>query len=590
MSVPAPARRWLSHIEPEQFERLLRVTLPVSVLSTIGAVIMAMQYLGGIEATAVMIWLLAFTAVSLARVGSGLYYLRTLPRRTPTPAWVQWALGSTLVHGALWGVFSAVVPVRGTPEAESLMHVILVAVAMGAAVHLSSVFPVLVGYVVLVIGPLAIRDFLIGGNYHLFLGVLSVLIGIYALVNGRSQARMIEEILAQRQRNAELIEALRQENVRTDAARRSAEQANAAKARFFAAANHDLRQPLNAMGLLAQTLHTQGRAARVEEVSGHLVECVDGMTQVVDDLLEISRLDVGAMAPQWSRFALGDLLHELVPTYAAMAEDKGLHLELQVPPVVVRCDRALLARVVSNLVANAIRYTSHGSVRVIVEPLDDHIALRVEDTGIGMAADELPRIFEEFYQIGNPARDRRLGLGLGLATVRRLSDLLGLDVQVRSQPSVGSVFSLTLQPADPEGSAGDAEAAPTDAPPLTLQHRVLVIEDDADSRRALLGLLASWGCHTRGVASADDALACIRDGFRPDVLLVDLRLADGASGIDAMHAVRSLLGTEVPGLIITGDVGSAHMHEAQARGHTVLVKPIKPMQLRAFLAQAPATA
>jgi two-component system, sensor histidine kinase len=580
---------WLSGIEPDQFERLVRVTITVSIMSTLGAVILALQFVGGSAAFAVLVWLAAFSAVSLARVVAGLYYLRTAARQAPTEGWMQWALGSTLLHAALWGLSSVVLLSRGSAEAESLLHVILVAVAMGSAVHLAGLYPILVAYVILVLSPLVLRDVYIGGGYHLFLAVLSALIGLYTLLNGRNQSHMITEIVAQRRRNAELIEALRLENQRTDTARRSAEHANAAMTRFFAAANHDLRQPLNAMGLLAATLHTRGAAVDVDAVSGHLVECVDGMTQVVDELLDISRLDAGSVALQRSSFALDGLLQELARTYRPLAESKGLRLDIGPSRMLVHSDRTLLARVVSNLLSNAIRYTERGAVRVSVRDTDADVELAVEDSGIGIAAEELPRIFEEFYQVGNPARDRRLGLGLGLATVKRLSDLLGLDVSVQSTPGTGSRFGLRLpHGVQDEALAFNTHAARATTDPLLRRH-VLVIEDDADSRAALLGLLQAWGCVAQGVADGTAALACVAAGFRPDAVLADLRLAGGASGIAAIEALRAALSPDLPALVVTGDVGSERARAAQAQGYAVLAKPVKVMALRAFLGEAFAT-
>jgi signal transduction histidine kinase/CheY-like chemotaxis protein len=562
-------------VEPSQLERLLRVSPMASAISVTGAVVACLQYLGGPARQSLIVWLALFCGVSLLRILAGLYFMRTSATRAKPRRWVLWGLGSTLVHGLQWGALSVLLSEPGSAEADSILHITLATVAMGSAMHLSAFYRVLVTYVMCVLVPLLLRDLFIGDAYHLLMAVLCFLIGVYTLLNGRNQSR--------------LIEALRLENQRSEAARRVAEEASAARTRFFAAANHDLRQPLHAMGLLAQTLYAQGaKAAPAElaEVSGHLVDCVEGMTHVVDDLLDITRLDVGHMAPQCEAFALDELLREACQPYQALARAKGLALNLDAGPLAVRSDRALVARVLANLVSNAIRYTRAGAVRIYAWPQGDHVELRVEDTGIGIASDHLPRIFEEFYQVGNPARDRRLGLGLGLATVKRLSDLLSLSVSVQSAPGQGSVFTLRLPLAQGHElaptRAGDAAAVE----PLIASQRVLVIEDDADSRNALLGLLRQWGCDARAAPGTREALAWLGQGFTPDVLVVDLRLADGASGLDAIDTLRAAAGHELPALVVTGDAGSEPMHEAQARGFAVLIKPARPVQLRAFLSQA----
>jgi signal transduction histidine kinase len=561
-------------VEPQRLARLLLVSPMVAVLSAVGAVVSCVPYLDGPADRELMVWLALFGGVSLARVLAALHAPRARSLQTHPRRWALWGLGSTLVHGLQWGALSVLLWVPGDPQAESILHITLAAVAMGSAVHLSGFYRVLVVFVVCVLGPLVLRDLFVGSSYHALMAMMIFLIGVYTLLNGRNQAQ--------------LIEALHRENQRSEAARRAAEEANAARTRFFAAANHDLRQPLHAMGLLAQTLHAQGPKATpvdVAEVSGHLVECVEGMTNVVDDLLEITRLDVGHLAPQPSVFAVDELLRETCQPYQALARDKGLQLTVDAGPLAVCSDRALVARVLANLVSNAIRYTRAGAVRLYARAEADQVALRVEDTGIGIAPEHLPRIFEEFYQVGNPARDRRLGLGLGLATVKRLSELLSLSVSVQSAPGQGSVFTLMLPLAPGLERAPLPAGAGAVAEPLIASQRVLVIEDDADSRHALLGLLRQWGCDVRAAPGAREALAWLGEGFTPDVLVVDLRLADGASGLEAISALRAAVGHDLPALVVTGDAGSEPMREAQARGFAVLIKPARPVQLRAFLSQ-----
>jgi two-component system, sensor histidine kinase len=572
--------------DEDQLRRLLRVIPVVAVGATIGAFVACYPYLDKKPLWPVLIWLGLFCLVSLARIGGSFYYRRGGAAHLSSSAWYRWAAAGVMAHALLWGACGFVLFDFADAAAESVLHIVLASVAMGAAVHLSGFFPLLVAYVSCVIGPLVLRDVWVGSSYHLLLAFMCAVAGLYAISTGRNQSRALAEILAQRRKNAELIEALRVENQRSETARRAAEDANAAKSRFFAAANHDLRQPLHAMGLLAQTLRAHAPQVNVDEVAGHLVECVDGMTEVVDELLEITRLDVGNMTPQWTAFAVDALLRETAHTYQALARAKGLQLELQADSgAVVRSDRALLGRVLANLVSNAIRYTPHGAVRLAASAGEQHAALSVEDSGIGIAAEQLPRIFEEFYQVANPARDRRLGLGLGLATVKRLSDLLSLDVAVNSTLGAGSTFRLTVPRAHADEHV--VEPPPAELPaPLPIAQRVLVIEDDADSRHALLGLLHQWGCAARGAPDAAEALLWLDQGFVPHALLVDLRLANGASGLDAIAVLRAAAGCELPALILTGDVASEQAREAQARGFLVLIKPAKPMQLRAFLSQA----
>ena len=573
----------------DQLDRLVRTTPWAWLLSTVGALVCYLQYMDRPGAGLLTVWLVAFCAVSAGRLVASLVVMSASPEPRRSRTWVHGWLVSTWVHALQWGLLPLVVWTPGPAEAEAVLHMTLAAIAMGGAVRLPGFFRTLVGHVTCVLAPLVLRDLLVGSTSQWLMALMAFLIGAYAIISGRNQARSLREIQAQRARNAQLIEALRQENARSEAARKAAEAASEARSRFFAAANHDLRQPLHAMGLLAQTLHRRSAAVDVDEVARHLMECVDGMADVVDDLLDITRLDVGHLQPHWSIFDLRVMLEECCRPYQAMARDKGLVFDLSAESVSVRSDRTLLTRLVSNLLSNAVRYTCAGVVRLQARADGTWVDLRVEDTGIGIAAEHLPRIFEEFYQVGNPARDRRLGLGLGLATVKRLGELLGLGVSVDSAPGRGSVFVLKLPLAPAESPASRTADPSLVAQPLVNERRILVVEDDADSRSALVRLLGSWGCDARGVPGLAEAHGLLVGGYEPDALIADLRLADGASGIDAVRALRAALARDLPAVIVTGDAGSEQAKAASAAGLTVAVKPLRARQLRAFLYQALAT-
>ncbi|CAN7643205.1 hybrid sensor histidine kinase/response regulator [Pseudorhodoferax sp. LjRoot39] len=592
MSSTGPARpRWRSlslqwvptEVEAEQLERMVRTTPWSWLLSTVAALICYLQYADHPAGDSLRWWFAAYVAVVAARLALWAAWLRL---RTQIALWVLPALGTTLAMAALWGALCTLLPVDSSPQAESILHIALACVALGGTARMACFDRALVGYVVLILGPMIVRDLLIGGAYHWLMALLLFLIGVYGLLNGTSISRALREVQNQRRRNAELVEQLRQEAERSSSAHQQALQAGAAKTRFFAAANHDLRQPLHAMGLLVHTLRTPNTgAAPLPDMAGRLADCVDGMTLVIDGLLDMSRMDAGEMAPQWSVFALDELVRECCAPLRIVAQAQGLAFTTDIVPATVRSDRVLLARVLANLVSNAIRYTHEGAVHVVARADGGQVRLTVEDTGIGIAPEHLPRIFDAFYQVGNAGRDRRLGLGLGLSTVQRIGALLSLQLTVRSQPDQGSAFTLVLPrvASVAEGSGELADAGPSS--PLR-GRRVLVVDDDADSRDAMVHLLASWACAAHGAASAAAGLARLADGFAPDALVVDLRLAEGASGIDAVQTLQAAAGRPLPALIVTGDAGSEHLQRARTAGLQVCVKPVRPVQLRAFLAQA----
>lgn len=409
------------------------------------------------------------------------------------------------------------------------------------------------------------------------------------MLGGHRQARLAGPLRGRRRQHDRLLHALRRKHLRSEQARREAEAAHQAKVRCFASVNHDLRQPLNALGLLAQTLQASAPDASTRAVADHMVACVEGMGQVVDELLGLARPDAGTLAPQPATWVLADVLHEVARTFDPLARIKGLTLTVQVPPQCrVCCDRALLSRVLGNLVANAIRYTAVGGVQLVAHDNGQAVEVAVEDTGIGIAAQHLPHIFDAFYQVAHPQHDQRAGLGLGLATVKRLSTLMGVPVAVHSVMGQGSRFAITLPRAPVPAMPSRARALHRHAAPDAPMHcRVLVLDDDAPSRDALRGLLAAWGCDVRAVPAVADVEQVFSTGWRPDVLVADMHLDQAACGLAAVRQVRSHWDDErLPALLVTGDAGSDRMRQAQAQGYTVLTKPIKAARLRAFMNQA----
>lgn len=584
------ARLAFSDLQLQQLEQMIRSTVWSWLLAAVGGLLCYLEYAAGPDGARVQAWFVVYCGIVAVRLGLWIAWALRPGMRANPQAMVLPIMASNQVLALSWGVLSVLLRHEGPAQAEAILHIAMVTVALGGAIRLSTMGRAAIAYVVLILGPLVLRDIWFGGSYHLAMALIVTLIGVYTLLSSRELSSALHEIQAQRRRNAELVIALRAENERSSAARRTAEEAVAARMRFFASANHDLRQPLNAMALLAQTVHTVSTERAVKEMSEQLVACADGMTDVVDDLLDITRADAGSASPQWAPLAIDELVRECCRPHQAMAAAKGLRFETAVEPCMVHSDRALLARVLTNLLANAIRYTHAGQVRIDGRIDDGRLRLRIEDTGIGIAAEHLPQIFDEFYQAGNPARDRRLGYGLGLATVKRLSDLLDLRVAVRSSVGQGSVFELHLPLVDAGASDGMGDAGRSvPASPTALAARVLVVDDDRDSLQALRGLLVSWGMDVRSASGIAGALDVLQAGFRPNALVVDLRLGSQAGGIQAIEALRSSLNeAALPALIVTGDVGGDYLSAAQAAGLPVIVKPVRPSQLRAFLGHAQA--
>jgi len=337
---------------------------------------------------------------------------------------------------------------------------------------------------------------------------------------------------------------------------------------------------LHALGLFAAQLPAHVRDAEGAQLADRVRSSVDALDGLLSALLDISKLDAGAIDPQPQPVALDAIFARLGSDYAPVALERGLKLAIVPTRAAVRTDPVLFERILRNLVDNALKHTSRGGVVVGVRPRGREIAIEVHDTGPGIAASERERVFEEFYQIGNLERDRTRGLGLGLAIVRRLADLLGHRVEVESVPGRGSTFRVL---AARDSAPGPAPAGSPIAPGALAGRRILVVDDEADVRLGTQTLLASWGTRCVSAASVDEAIARA-DGDAPDAMIVDWRLAAGATGEDAVARLRAAFGKAIPALIVSGASAPDDLNRIKATGMPLLHKPVAPAKLRSALA------
>jgi signal transduction histidine kinase/Co/Zn/Cd efflux system component len=387
------------------------------------------------------------------------------------------------------------------------------------------------------------------------------------------------------QRVAEKSDALNAQLAATRAARDAAESANQAKTRFLAAASHDLRQPLHALGLFASRLADRTRDPEDAALVQRITTSVASLDSLFSALLDISKLEAGVVTAQRSAVRLDALFDRIANDFAPEAIERDLKIAVLPTARVVWSDPLLLERILRNLVANALRYTDAGGVVVGARPRGGRVSIEVWDSGPGIAAENLERVFEEFYQIGNPQRDRARGLGLGLAIVRRLAMLLGHQIQVASRMGRGTVFRV-LADAAPAAALAWREAAeglPTD--PLT-GRRVLVVDDEEPVREGMRQTLHAWGCAPLVAAGTREAVALCGSGAPPDAVVADYRLPDGDDGLAAIAEVRRACGRDVPAIIVSGESSSGELARIKAAGIPLLHKPVNAAKLRAALAFA----
>ena len=358
---------------------------------------------------------------------------------------------------------------------------------------------------------------------------------------------------------------------------KSAEMADRAKSSFLAAASHDLRQPLQTLKLLQAALaqhHPGGEAGNL--VAG-IGQSLDTMTSMLSSLLDVNRLESGNLRPSVSEFSLSEIFESLAGDFVAPVLERGLRLRIVHSKLIIRSDRHMLAEMIRNLLSNAVRYTDGGRILLGCRRAGDNVRIEVWDTGVGITEDELPYIFQEYYQ-GTKSTERG-GFGLGLAIVKRLGAILNHGVEVSSIPGEGTRFSIEV----PRGRPG--VTVPEAAPPVHPHNEafpgtVLAIEDEASVRSALRRLLKLRGVEATIVATATEALTLVREqGLRPDLLLCDYNLRGSSDGIETIGRLRAALGRNVPAVVMTGDTRSQTVDSISAQGVSVLIKPFRADEL-----------
>ena len=365
----------------------------------------------------------------------------------------------------------------------------------------------------------------------------------------------------------------------------------AAKSRFLAAASHDLRQPLHAISMLTAVLSRRASTPEIAAVSQRLDESVSGMQAMLDALLDVSNLDSSAEAPRFEAVSLALAFGRVAQDMGPLAIERGLDLRVRPTGIWVRSDAAMLYRIIQNLVANAIRYTPNGGVLIGARKRGEMACIEIWDTGVGIAAEQHDAIFDEYVQLSNPARDRRKGVGLGLAIVRRIAEKLGTSVTLMSRVGRGSVFRFSVpRVAVPMGLAkfgshdrvgANARMTEMDASGLF----VLIVDDDEAIRHSMTALLSELGCQVVTAASGHAVPEVLARHLRPpDAAIVDYRLV-GETGIQAIARLRSALDPNLPVALVSGDVAQLQQWRIDRPDIVVMSKPLILARLLEWLAQ-----
>ncbi len=522
----------------------------------------------------IQFWAVWIVILTLARMGVGYQYQTQQPVRQPEQWLFRFSVG-TLLSGLSWGTLVWIIrPVLN----DDILVIVVIYTGMvsGSLVPLSSYLPAYASFSVPMLTSLLY--YLLwgqGGGSHTLTGLLLLIyilsmIGFSIMVN-----RNILATIKLRFSNLDLLEDLK-------AQKEAAEKANMDKSRFLAATSHDLRQPLHALDLYLEALNIRLSHSEDQTLINKARLSSQALSELLNALMDISRLDAGGIEVVQKTFPIQRLLYSVVGEFEAQAQEKGIKCVLELEPAVVQTDPLLLTRMIRNLVSNAIKHNSSCTLTIQTQQYATSLEVIIKDNGQGIAPSELDNIFSEFYQLNNPERDRSKGLGLGLAIVRRLSQLLDIPVAVDSQPGQGSEFRLRVKLAEiSKDELENRDFSPGKDDDLTGTF-IFIIDDEEAVRQATRTLLRSWGCEILSVNSEAALMTQLeQDRYPvPDLIISDYRLRDNKTGISVIQAVRSFYQQAIPACIITGDASTEIEQEVRQIQSQLLLKPVSGSALR----------
>lgn len=499
--------------------------------------------------------------------------------------WIRTYCRELRINSAVWGL----APLLFLPDSlhlTSLMTMVMMGLCTAGVLAVSPLLKAVYNYIMPMMLGLTLALLLHADLLNLFLAVCCIVFLIVVLRFAKAQHELLTTSLRTRFEKAALVERLEQQIHATELASQE-------KTRFLAAASHDLRQPLHAIALLGAALENELDTRPEQANAARLMRAVNTLSHSLDIMLDVSRLDAGVVIPERQPVALHSLFQSLNQSFVSAASEKDIQLRLRSSPLWVDSDPQLLHRMLSNLIDNAIKYTQRGGVIVVArrrrsgkeKTQGAEIWIDIYDSGIGIAPEQQARVFEEFYQVGNPGRDRSLGLGIGLSIVKRLSQLLAHPVELRSTPGRGTRFRLRLPAAQPQETAIPVGDLPLSWPPQTparLPDRILVLDDEADVREAMRHLLLSHGIETEVAANEAEAIIALQNAVsasNPFALLIcDFRLADGVDGLQVGQTLSQRF-FNVPLLLITGETAPDRLLRVREAGVPVLFKPVSAERL-----------
>lgn len=556
----------------KQLPLILLINLPL-------VLVLSWLYWPWVNHTWLLFWSGSMLAVMVLRFIILIFMAPSLTRRLSENQ-QQWILvANSAISGLLWAWAGALFFVEGKLDYQLIILMVLIVKGTGSVSTIINSLPAFYAYFPISMTPITILFLFQQDITSILLGVISAFFTLIMLWFARNLNTTLLESIRIRYENRLLLE-------ETEKRKQQAEKANLAKTQFLAAASHDLRQPIHAMSLLLNVMEEQHANAQSGDVLNKMRGTVDSLQNLLNALLDMSRLDAGSVKVNKQTVDLHLVFSSLKEEFQVLAQQKGLELNFYDNALAVDTDPILLEQILRNLITNAIRYTEKG--RVTVEANfgveNGNVEIRVSDTGIGITQDQQLNIYDEFYQVGNQQRDRDHGLGLGLAIVKRVIKLLGSQIHLESCLGQGSCFRFTLDHSTTVVSARNNDDPQSIERGLAPSQCVVVIEDDRQVTAAMQTLLESWGCETFVGHNADTVIKkLIQRKQIPHVIISDLQLNNNRSGIEESRRLMEEFNRDIPTLIITGNIDAEQLDSVKKSALPILYKPVAPARLRAFL-------
>lgn len=554
--------------------------ITIMLCQIIGIIVMSLYFWQSVADWILISWTAYMVILSLTFMGTTQLYRNTPEDQRQLRRWISLFPLAGVLLGLGWASIGFWPGVLHTTD--QLIFTCLVVMGMAAA-GIAVIGPYLrafVPYASLIALSFAAQLLWQDTRLHSNLAIMLLVYLVVIIISAYHMKRAVRQSIHLRLDKLELVESLVEKNALAETARQQAEQADISKSRFLAAASHDLRQPLHALGLFVDALDSRVEDIEQRELVDNIRISTEALSDLLNSLLDISKLDAGVLKARPQHFSLRPLLQRVQTDFKQAASHKGLQLRISDCHFVVNTDPAMLERIIRNLVANAIRYTQKGGLVLGCRRRDESVSIEVFDTGLGIPTQEKDKIFDEFYQIENPERDRRKGLGLGLAIVKRLSDLMGCAISIDSSPGRGSVFRVRV----PFITTAPTQAStPTNFVNDVAGTRVLVIDDEALVRQGMRKILEEWECQVVEAESIDQALSQLNNECAVDIIMTDYRLRENTTGIEAIEAVQAHCKTEIPAIILTGDTDPKRLKEAKTSGYRLLHKPVSSAKMRSLM-------